>query len=72
MKNGGDGAMNFKVFNRWGLKVYEHEAKEVRWDGRTNAGVELEAGTYYYILDINLENNKLQTQQSGYITLIRE
>lgn len=41
--------VRFRVFNRWGVKVYEgNDNPLIQWDGRSNAGKELSVGTYYY------------------------
>ena len=50
IKNNGVKSYEFTVYNRWGQQVYISEGREVRWEGRTNAGVILEEGTYFVVL----------------------
>ena len=63
-----------KVFDRWGLLVYEKEHYEnsiVPWDGRANVGQMsgklLDQGTYYYMLDVGGEIKML----SGFVMIVR-
>ncbi len=44
---------NIQLFNRWGMVVFESINQNVGWDGRTNAGIEVPSGTYYYIVEVN-------------------
>ena len=39
-----------QVFNRWGQLVYEWTQPLGGWEGRTLSGVEVEPGTYYYVI----------------------
>lgn len=59
-----------KVYNRWGLSVWEGVGTDLRFTGKTSAGVDLEAGTYYYTVHINYGDSGSK-DLSGYITLIR-
>ncbi len=71
IENEADGRMNLEVFDRWGNKVYNKEAREIRWDGRTNNGTELDAGTYYYVLKLDVFAQHEPTTQTGFLTLIK-
>jgi len=44
---------DIKVFNRWGMKVYDSNGQNSGWDGRTTAGEKVPEGTYFYIIEIN-------------------
>jgi len=69
--NSGMEKFRIEIYNRWGLLLYESESAEIKWDGRTNAGVQLNDGTYYYILNaISLTGKNYSTK--GYIQLLRE
>jgi gliding motility-associated-like protein len=59
-----------EIFNRWGIKVFEAEAANIVWDGRSTAGVPLSDGTYFYILKAVSVTNK-DYSQNGFINLIR-
>ena len=52
------------IFNRWGLKVFETEGSQLKWDGRSN-GNPLTEGTYFYVLEGK------EFRRSGGVTLLR-
>jgi len=63
-----------KVFDRWGLLVYQKEHYEnniAPWDGRANTGQQagklVDKGTYFYIVD---PGNGLKAL-SGYVVIVR-
>lgn len=67
--NTGMGEFNIQIFNRWGTKIWETTAPEIRWDGRTSAGLPVSDGTYFYILKaINKENDY---SQNGTVNIFR-
>ncbi len=72
--NSGMESFRVQIFNRWGTKIFEAESDEIRWDGRSTAGVMMSDGTYYYILDAVLKtqsgNVPVVDFATGYITLI--
>jgi gliding motility-associated-like protein len=44
------------LFNRWGDKVHEfkgYDNSKLFWDGTSEKGNKLPAGTFYYILKLN-------------------
>lgn len=49
-----------KIFNRWGQVIYEWDAPNAGWDGRTNAGKLVPEGTYFYVLEVLWEDNSTQ------------
>ena len=49
-KTNGVTTYKFDVYNRWGAIVYEFTGKRIYWDGRSSAGVQMESGTYFYVL----------------------
>ncbi len=45
--------VDMKIFNRWGLQVFETEDPDINWDGKINGSDKLVApGVYYYICDV--------------------
>ncbi|MFI5164964.1 MAG: gliding motility-associated C-terminal domain-containing protein, partial [Bacteroidia bacterium] len=56
---------SIKIFDRWGILVYETSKSQLSWDGRTSSGIKIVEGTYYYILTANGETHK------GFVTLAR-
>ncbi|GIV26302.1 MAG: hypothetical protein KatS3mg027_0116 [Bacteroidia bacterium] len=72
------GIKDFKVeiYDRWGLKVYESDRWDFKWDGKHCRNVKLEVleeecttGTYYYI--IQYDWNGKEREWKGYLTLLR-
>ncbi len=61
-----------KIFNRWGVEVFQAAPYRNDWDGRSihpaTFGEELPSSTYYYILDLGEPNIPVFT---GYIYLKR-
>lgn len=47
-------SIDIKIYNRWGLKVFESTNPEILWDG-TNQDTKLECsdGVYYYVCTVN-------------------
>ena len=68
------------VYNRWWQKVWDQftikDIQESRitklyvWDGRTNAGVEVPEGVYYYIIEYFTVNDETESAK-GTITLFK-
>ena len=60
------------IFDRWGLKVFESTADQIRWDGRSAAGQLLSDGTYFYTLTAVLSSFQGDKDYStkGHITLL--
>jgi hypothetical protein len=70
----------FKVFNRWGQKVYfnsyegDTQTITINWNGKTNDGVELASSVYYYTADIEFDTtdpSKKNKRINGWVQLIR-
>ncbi len=61
--------MTFKIFNRWGEKVFETTDRFTGWDG-TYKGEAQEMDAYGYTLDVTFFDNT-RTFKKGNITLLR-
>jgi gliding motility-associated-like protein len=61
--------MYFRIFDRWGAKVYESNNLEDGWDGTFN-GKNQPMGVYVYMIQGKLANGKMITK-SGNSTLLR-
>lgn len=62
-------SIEFRVFNRWGEKVFESNNLWIGWDG-TYRGMKMPPGVYTYYVTVNYLTGKT-VQKSGSITLIR-
>ncbi len=60
---------DFKVWNRWGQKVYDNDSNETGWNGR-QGGDEAPSDVYVYIIKIALPETGSRTF-TGDVTLIR-
>lgn len=67
-------SIDMKIYNRWGLKIFETTNPDVLWDGtEQNTNRECSDGVYYYICTVNevrLEG-VVPRDLHGYIQLIR-
>ncbi len=59
----------FKVFNRWGMKVFETSVLDAGWDGQYK-GVPQPVGVYVYIVEAETPAGRLFYKQ-GNVTLLR-
>ena len=51
--------VEFRVYNRWGQRVYSFANPNDKWNGKLNNGNEASEGTYYYIINAVGTNNIL-------------
>lgn len=62
---------NCKIFDRWGLLLYEWEDINLGWDGKNKAnGQKVSDGTYYYLITYVDKKNKVGVVP-GYLELVR-
>jgi len=62
--------ISFRVFDRWGMVIFETTEPAFTWDGAISQGGIAPEGVYPYVLDTtDFEGN--QKQQKGTITVIR-
>jgi len=59
---------SLRVLNRWGDLLYESRPYQNDWNGTTMDGKELAAGTYYFLLVLDLATER--TYQ-GTVTIVR-
>jgi gliding motility-associated-like protein len=59
-----------QIFNRWGQLIYEWNTPQGGWDGRSNSGIEVPEGVYYYkILAKGIDGQEYEFV--GNVTLVR-
>lgn len=62
--------IEFKIFNRWGEKIYESSDINSVWDG-TYLGKQQPVGVYAYYVLYKSKNNKQEKIKKGSISLLR-
>jgi gliding motility-associated-like protein len=69
--NSGMKEFSVEIFDRWGAKVFQTTADEIRWDGRSSSGQLLSDGTYFYNLKAVLKSGfgGKDYSTTGYVTL---
>jgi gliding motility-associated-like protein len=65
--------VNFKLFNRWGLLLFETTDPDINWDGYTKNGGECPDGVYFYICEVNeIHIDQIESRViKGYVELLR-
>lgn len=58
------------IFNRWGNLIATYEFLQAGWDGRTEAGLEVPEGVYYYIITARGFDGQ-EYEFNGHLRLIR-
>ena len=56
------------IFNRWGDVVYSASPYNNDWGGKSNSGVDLPEGTYYYVLRLDIVEGEVM---KGDVTILR-
>lgn len=62
--------VEFRIYNRWGVLVYNSGKPTPEWDG-TSGGIDLPTGTYYWTFDAEDSYRKEKVKASGSVTLVR-
>ncbi|MEL7118032.1 MAG: gliding motility-associated C-terminal domain-containing protein [Bacteroidota bacterium] len=63
--------LEFKVFNRWGQRVYNNQDPEMGWNGQLdNTGEPQPSDVYAYIIQVELEDGSVESFE-GDVTLLR-
>jgi len=60
---------NFRIYNRWGNKVYDNESPDLGWDGKQNDKI-APSDVYTYFLEVLYPNGTTEVAK-GDVTLIR-
>jgi gliding motility-associated-like protein len=60
-----------KIYDRWGLKLFEWSGLNTGWDGNTDSGPAPD-GTYYYIIQYTDVYDGPAHTKSGHVQLMRK
>ncbi len=60
---------NMVIVNRWGQEIFQTNDINISWDGRTNAGVKVSDGTYYYVIKAHSVSG-VDWSTKGYVTVL--
>ncbi len=67
--------ISIEVYNRYGVKVYESSGNSLSWDGKTSNGIDLPAGTYFYVSQVVIQRldkaDEVPTTIKGWVELIK-
>ncbi|MBI4945394.1 MAG: PKD domain-containing protein [Bacteroidetes bacterium] len=67
---------SLQIFDRWGVLMFSTSMRNNGWDGRTNAGVEVPNGVYYFIVTLEgqldrMGNHLENSSYKGFVQLVR-
>jgi len=62
--------INVQIYNRWGENVNSYYTSNSGWDGTTTAGIEVPAGTYFYVATYSTIS-EFDLTLNGSISLLR-
>lgn len=63
--------VSLNVYNRWGQRIQTSTARQPIWDGRTESGMPVPDGTYYWILGYTRSSDQVYEELHGTVTLLR-
>ena len=58
------------IFDRWGLRVYDHKGTYEPWDGKSFLGVPVPDGSYYYFFYQD-KDDKQKASKQGSVIIVR-
>ncbi|NDK55934.1 gliding motility-associated C-terminal domain-containing protein [Pontibacter sp. BT213] len=67
-------SIKFTVFNRWGVKVYEGNDKNINWPGTDSNGNRLNDGVYYYEAQVeffSIDPANTSKKYKGWVEIVR-
>ena len=70
VKAAGLNSLECKIFNRWGMLIYEWDQLNGGWNGLTMSGAEVPDGIYFYIIKAT-GNDAVPYKFNGYVNLVR-
>ncbi len=70
VKAAGLNSLDCKIFNRWGILIYEWDQLNGGWDGLSMSGTEVPDGIYFYVINAT-GNDTVPYKFNGYLNLVR-
>ena len=64
-------SIDMKIYNEWGNLVFTTNDPDINWEGNSNSGNKLTAGTYYYTCMVNEDIGQGNNLLKGFINLIK-
>jgi gliding motility-associated-like protein len=59
----------FSIFTRTGTRIYYSHSPRIFWDGKSNGGLDLKEGIYYYVIEATEETESIE--RAGFMHLFR-
>lgn len=59
------------IFNRWGELIYATKELYAPWNGKTSSGIEVQDGTYVYMITFKLGNSLDIIKKAGSVTVFK-
>jgi gliding motility-associated-like protein len=59
----------FTVFTRTGTRVFYSKSRRIFWDGKSNGGIDVKEGIYYYVIEESGASDPYQ--HAGFVYLFR-
>jgi hypothetical protein len=69
VKHSGIETFECQILNRWGNLIYRYNDPNGSWNGKTDAGVTVDDGVYFYKINVTWQGGKSE-QFQGFITLV--
>lgn len=65
--------LEIKIYNRWGALVWSAKGTDAKrgWNGKNRNGKDLPFGTYYYVINFNVQGSTKWKPVSGSVNIIR-
>ncbi|MFZ1686803.1 MAG: PKD domain-containing protein [Flavobacteriales bacterium] len=69
---GAGGNVILKVWNRWGMKMFETTGQYRPWDGRTPGNKPVPDGVYFFILEYSIPctGSRIEGKKEGYVHVV--
>jgi gliding motility-associated-like protein len=63
---------SMKIYNRWGIQVFESDSYSTQWNGKNSNGKDCDDGTYFWLASYKSRcGDGTWTSQNGFVQLVR-